>query len=358
MPGGGREARAAAYAWLDDAVGAGADIVTASRRLARELRRVYDERQLARGLRSWRTPRIVSWEAWLNGFPDESNPGVAWPQRLHPQASAIVWERCLARAAEAQLLDHNGLVRQARQSWHRINEWRVPPVELARFASNDDERIFAAAAGAYRRELEKRDWIDAALLPELIAERLQRGEIDAPARVVFAGFDRLAPVARAIAGALEARGCGVSTAPAPAHRATPRIVSCADADAELRSAGAWARQQLSLHPAARIAIVYPGLEQDAARVERLVREGLAPGWQQGGSSHAAAVQVSYGRKLPDYPLVALAIAWLQWTHRGLSSREVSTLLRTPLIGGGTTGGCSRLELALRRLPDRRWSAAS
>lgn len=356
MPPGGREAPA--YAWLGESAGAGAEIVTASRRLARELRRVHDARQLALGHKSWRTPRIVSWDAWLNGFVDASDTGAAWPRRLHPQACAILWERCLAGAADARLLDHDGLVRQARQAWQRINEWRVAPADLARHAGNEDERLFAAAAGAYRRELDARGWIDAARLPESVAERLLKHELDAPGRVVLAGFDRLSPAARAIVDALETRGCRVSLAPAPGHRAPPRIVSCADADAELRSAGAWARAQLAIEQNARIAIVYPGLEQQAARAERLVREGLAPGWQQGGRAHAASVQVSYGRKLSEYPLAAVAIAWLQWVHRGLSSREVSLLLRTPLVGGGATGGCSRLELALRRLPDRRWSPAS
>ena len=359
MQSGGTQAREAAYAWLDDALRDGGEIVTASRRLSRELRRVHDERQLARGRRSWRTPRIVSWDAWLNAFVDESDSAVRWPLRLHPHACAILWEGCLARAAAARVLDSDGLVRQAREAWRRLHEWRVPLADLARHAGNEDERLFASAAGAYRRELQRRGWTDAAELPGLVAERLRRRELAAPDRVTFAGFDRLTPAAREIAGALESGGCRVSMAP-PAERAAvaPEVVSCADGQAELRSAGAWARARLAAEPGARIAIVYPGLEQQAARAERLVREGLAPGWQQGGGAHVAAVQVSYGRRLIDYPLVALAMTWLQWTHRGLSSREVSTLLRTALVGGGTTGGCSRLELALRRLPDRRWSAAS
>ena len=358
MPSGGAQARDAAYAWLEDAVREGGEVVTASRRLARELRRVHDERQLARGHRSWRTPRIVSWDGWLNACVDTSGPALQWPLRLHPRACAILWEGCLARAAAARLLDHDGLVRQARDAWQRLHEWRVPLEDLARHAGNEDERLFASAAGAYRRELHRRGWTDAAALPALVAERLRRRELDVPGRVTLAGFDRLTPAAREIADALEACGCRVSMAPPAEHAGTPRVVSCADGQAELRTAGAWARAHLAADPGARIAIVYLGLEQQATRAERLVREGLAPGWQQGGDVRAGAVQVSYGRRLIDYPLVALAMTWLQWTHRGLSSREVSTLLRTPLVGGGTTGGCSRLELALRRLPDRRWTAAS
>lgn len=358
MPSGRAQARYTAYSWLDDALASGAEIVTASRRLARELRRVHDERQLARGRGAWRTPRIVSWDSWLNAFVDASDSMMRWPLRLHPQACTILWEGCLARVAAARLLDHDGLVRQARHAWQRLHEWRVPVDDLARHAGNEDERLFASAAAAYARELRRGGWIDGAQLPALVAEGLQARTLGVAERVVLAGFDRLTPAAREIVGALEARGCKVSVAPPAEYAGALRVVSCADGEAELRSAGAWARARLADEPDARVAIVYPGLEQQAGRAERLVREGLVPGWQQGGRAHGEAVQVSYGRRLIDYPLVALAVTWLRWTHRGLSSREVSTLLRTPLVGSGTTGGCSRLELALRRLPDRRWSAAS
>lgn len=352
-------AATAMYAWLDDALRDGAGIVTANRRLARELRRVYDERQLLAGNKGWKTPRIVSFEVWLHTLLDSARSGDPMPLRLNAAASAILWERhLLEESASTRPLNPGGLVRQARQAWQRLNDWSVAVEELERSAGNEDERLFATAASAYRRQLLAQGWIDGALLAGEVARRLEAGELVAPERVVLAGFDRIAPSTRRILSALEAGGCRVATAPAPGHDPTPHIVSCADSDAELRTAGAWARRQLAADARARVAIVHPVLEQDAARAARLVREGFAPGWQAGDRRYAAAVQVSLGNRLVEYPLVAVAMLWLEWTHRGLTSREVSVLLRTPLIGTGVTDGCSRLELELRRMPDRTWSAAT
>lgn len=353
MPGAGEQR----YAWLEAALGEGGEIVTASRRLARDLRQVYGERRLAAGHEAWPTPAIRPWDAWLNALLDEAGDGAGIPQRLATQAAALLWERCLRRAADLDVLDPHGLVRQARRSWQRLADWCVGADELARFAATADERHFAAAATRYRRELARNGWVDAALLPELVAERLSNGGLSVPGRITLAGFDRPTPAVRRIMEALEARGCRVSAAPAAPHAPAPRVRRCADGDAELRAAGAWARERLAAEAAARIAIVYPGLEQDAARAERLVREGFAPGWQAAGDRHADALQVSYGRRLADYPLIARAVLWLRWTAHGLTSREVSLLLRAPFPGHAAIDGCSRLELELRRLPDRRWTAA-
>ena len=106
-----------------------------------------------------------------------------------------------------------------------------------------------------------------------------------------------------------------------------------------------------------MAIIATNLEDDAERVRRLVLEGLVPGWQYGEGLHKAALNVSYGRKLRDFPAVATALLVLRWLGDDLSAREISLLLRTSLIGGAARGGRARLELKLRELPDRAWSPA-
>ncbi|MCG8369296.1 MAG: PD-(D/E)XK nuclease family protein, partial [Proteobacteria bacterium] len=68
-----------------------------------------------------------------------------------------------------------------------------------------------------------------------------------------------------------------------------------------------------------------------------------------------SVNVSYGRRLSDYPAVGVALLALRWLVRDLASSDVSMLLQTPLLGAGEHAGRARLELRLRRLPDRAWT---
>lgn len=131
----------------------------------------------------------------------------------------------------------------------------------------------------------------------------------------------------------------------------------ADSDAEWRAAGAWAYGVLKANPGASVAIIAPDLEAGSERIARLVREGFAPGWQLGDESRRAAVQVSYGQRIADFPPVGIALLCLRWLQRGLSGTDLSILLRTPFLGDDDLAGRSRLERHLRTLPDRPWDAS-
>jgi ATP-dependent helicase/nuclease subunit B len=347
-----REAR---YGWVHEAAAAGAQIVTATKRLSRELHKAYDERQLAAGSRAWHTPRIVPWNAWLARLLDDATGSV--PFRLDARAAAVVWEQLLAKRLAERVLNMPGFVRQVQQAWQRMHDWRVSQDDLESHAHSEDERLFARVARDYREKLAANEWIDRPQLAGYAAGLLREGRCPVPTRLVCAGFDRVHPAAEELFARLQDAGCPVSPAPSPPRRGPVAVVACADGDAELRSAGSWARRQLQADGRAQVAIVCSTLEQDAARAARLVREGFAPAWQQGSRQHRAAVNVSYGRPLSEYPLIAAALLWLQWTCRPLSSLDLSLLLRAPYAGRGEVDGRCRLELALRRLPDREWSPA-
>ncbi|MCB1844634.1 MAG: PD-(D/E)XK nuclease family protein, partial [Halioglobus sp.] len=96
---------------------------------------------------------------------------------------------------------------------------------------------------------------------------------------------------------------------------------------------------------------------DAGAIVRNIREGFAPGWQLGGVTYRAAVNVSYGQRLSDFPAVVTAMKALSFAAGGLRSPNISLLLRTRFLGGDDRAGCSRLELALRSMPDRLWHPA-
>ena len=340
--------------WLPDAVASGAEIITVNNRLARELRRAFDEQQLARGSLSWQTPRILPWAAWLNTVLDRRDAASRIPLRIQPRAAALIWERLLKKHAEDRLLNPDSLVRQAQQTWQRVQDWCVPLEDLQRHASSEDERLFAEIAVAYRRHLDANSWIDGAQLAACVSGLIETGKIEAPARIVHAGFDRLTPAAARLLNSFRSAGAAVSEAPYTGRPSTVLALSCSDGDAELRAAGLWASQLLHADAGATAAIVCPGLEHNAPRAARLVREGLAPGWQDAGGRHQTAVNVSYGRRLAEYPLVAVALLWLSWACRGLPTRDVSVLLRTPFAGSANTDGRCRLEMRLRRMPDRNW----
>jgi probable DNA repair protein len=178
--------------------------------------------------------------------------------------------------------------------------------------------------------------------------------LELPSRITIAGFDRLTPQTQSLLDALSQSGCQVDSAGEGPPGSTC-LLAYDNNDAELRAAGAWARREFEHDAEQRIGVIVTNLGRDAIRCTHLLREGLVPGWQYADANYAAAVNVSYGRKLADYSAVAIALLVLHWLSRGLSSNEASLLLRTSLLGSNQLAGRSRLELILRQWPDRAWT---
>ncbi len=342
------------YGWLPEVCDDASQVVTASRRLARLLTTEYNARQIAKGSAAWLTPVIVAWPDWLARLFGAAGPGNQ-PSRLSAHQSRVLWERVLRQLIDDPLVNVPTLTRHARDAWKRLHEWRVPFDECVAAAGNRDQRLFAAAASRYRARLAENDWIDDAMLGAAVTAAVHSGTIPSPERLYLAGFDRLTPEADALVSALRERGSRVEHVSAPVPPDGLTVIACEDPDAELRTAGAWARRRLERNPERRVGIVVSGLEQDAARAGRLVREGLVPGWQYAAGLQREAANVSFGRRLQDYPAIEIALLLLRWTHSTIGGKDLSLLLRTPFLGLPDIDERAKLELELRGLPDRDWT---
>ncbi len=345
------------YGWLTEAVHEGAQLVTGNRRLARRLLAEYARLQAAEGKLAWRTPVIRALRDWVDDVLDAA-PIRRAPARLGAQQSLLLWERVLERELGEPVASLGALVRQARDTWVELNAWRLTPGDCLDTARGPDQRLFARAAARYAAELEREAWMDAAMaasvLARLLGEDLLDGDrLDVPRRLILVGFDRITPQTRDLLDALAARGCEIVER-GGADRGAVYRVSYDNPDAELRAAGRWARDQVEAEPGLAVAVVVTGLERDAERTARLLREGMVPGWQWSDPA-AAAVNLSYGRRLVEYPGVSMALLVLRWLGEPLDTRDISVLLRSLSVGTGPIAGRARLERRLRELPDREWT---
>ena len=342
------------YGWLPEVCDDASQVVTASRRLARLLTHEYNDRQIAAGNSAWLTPVIVAWPDWLARLFASAGPGTR-PARLNAHQSRVLWEQILSDLITDPLVNVPSLTRHARDAWKRLHEWQVPFDECVGAASSRDQHVFAQAASLYRDHLTQEGWIDEATLCAAVTAAARGGSLILPDRVLLAGFDRLTPEADTLIAVLRDRGTQVSTTSTSRSDGETTVTACADPDAEFRSAGAWAREALEEDAGLRIGIVVSGLEQDAPRAGRLVREGLVPGWQYAAGLQRAAANVSFGRRIQDFPAIEIALLLLGWARSPISGRGLSLLLRSTFLGAAQTDARARLELALRRMPDRDWT---
>ena len=343
------------YDWLDGTLDESTCLVTANRRLTRTLQEAWAASRVARGDTAWRTPDIRPWQAWLGDLIASADGQLSLPTRINAQQSQVLWERCLRKELDDATTGVPALVRLARNTWQRLADARVGIREVAKSALSDDHRLFAAAAGRYLAILENEAWVDDAGLGELALRLIRDQQVALQGRYVFAGFERPRPIMVQIQEALGDAGCEIINLGPAAGRGCARLYGFAERDAEIRAAGAWARNLLDDNAEAQVAVIVQGLENTASRDLHLLRDACVPGWQYGPPALREVVDVSYGRRLGQYPAITVALLALRWLVTELSSRDVAMLLQSPLLGSGEAAARSRLELRLRQLPDRAWS---
>ena len=343
------------YDWILEASDEAGSIITANRRLARLLRTEFSAQQKLNGIKAWRTPVIYSWHDWLASLVTDVVDQNDLPNLINTSQSKLLWEACLRKEITNSEANISNLTKLCRDTWQRLSDWEISITEVARSAQSDDQKLFASVAGSYLSILKRDNMIDDAGLAALILGLIQSEIILPSGRFTFVGFDLERPVIATMHQILKTIGAEVYLAPITTVNTGLSLRTYEQVDSELRAAGAWARQQLEVNPESRVAIVVTELDNDADLITRNIREGATPAWQYGHKSLQELVNVSYGRRLLEYPAIAIANLLLRWLVRDLSSLEVGILLRSPLLGSGTLSGRNRLELQLRQLPDRLWS---
>jgi probable DNA repair protein len=343
------------YDWLRDAFDRPATVITANRRLARVLQQEYAVQQRSAGLEAWESPRILAFPDWLDTALRDAAGQEDVPTRINHYHSTLLWDRCLRKELGDDASGIGNLVRLSRETWQRLADWRVTIKDVARSAQSPDQRIFATAAGRYLGVLERSHWVDDAGMASIVADLIEQRRLSVEGRYTFAGFDRDKPSISRIRKSLAETGCEIRDVADRHSDGALQLLAFESSDAEMRAAGAWARDRIEKNPDERIAIIANGLERDAERIAGLVREGLIPGYRLSAVVPAEALNVSYGRKLSRYAVVSVGLLWIRWLVRDLRAAEVGHLLRSPLLGLEETCGRSRLELRVRGLPDRNWS---
>ncbi len=331
---------------------AGATLLTATRRLARAVESEYARLQQQRGARTWATPAIYSYPAWLGRLWGEAEDlGLARQRLLEPLFERTLWEKYLhedrsvsglfdKKVAAAQVQDAYAVLRQQGKTLQQL-----PPY------LSFDAAAFKDWARRFERDCAKHNWLPAAELEWRLGELIADGSLRCAGPVVFQGFDQFTPAQLHIQGALDAARIewrAIDIAASPAAQAS--VSAAVDSLHELTAAARWARDFCERDPTARVGIVVLDLERRRRLVERVCRDIFAPGplWQE--ASLGERVNFSLGRSLVDEPPVREALWLLELCAGEVEWSRVSALMRSPHFfsdGAPTAGQCALREIAFR-----------
>src|SRR3972149_6198147 len=129
---------------------AGVTVVPPNRRLAAELAREFDERQIASGLAVWEDADILPFGAFVarlyeDGLYSERAGGLR--MLLPPAQERHLWEETIAASEAGGALASPGeAAARAMQAWRLAHAWRIAGA-LGKFAAGDDAGALAPRGG-------------------------------------------------------------------------------------------------------------------------------------------------------------------------------------------------------------------
>lgn len=342
---------------LRAAMAAGSCVLTPNRRLARELKRDYDDHQQGAGRLLWPAVDVLPLDAWLIRCHDEwmANPNARPPSLLSPLQQQVMWEQVIGSSASARSLRHaDAIAATAGEAWDLLQRHGGFGL-LERLAASEDQQAFRQWSAEFARQLRQRHALTAAQLPGALATACRDGELRLQQPLLLAGFDQLAPELRSLFDALRTAGVEVADAPLRdlADPAAPARVACADLPGQWSQVASWAAARLAANPQARIGIVLPDIGAHRAALRAALTDALAPALRILPTAEAAGpFNLSLGEPLAQAPLVATALTLLDLVVDAQPIARIGALLRSPFIASGAANeaewaGRARLDRALR-----------
>jgi ATP-dependent helicase/nuclease subunit B len=344
----------------------GATAITATRRLARNLRQEYNAFQQTHGIKAWESPQIITWQAWISDLWREFSFICNKPKALlNPFQELILWERVIGDSPESQeLLQVHTIASAAQDAWRLANEWRLDLLQ-AESLGNEDVKAFLSWAQRFRDICDSKEWIDQARIADALKRVLSRLQL--PSAILMAGFDEYSPQQEEFLKMFAASGRNVEQVSTVVVEGNAGAIRSAfpDFEREIEAVARWARVLLETNTAGKIGIVVADLASRRNMVERIVRGILEPAALLPGESQSSGlINISAGNALTSYPMIQSALVILSLSPDENEWSATSSLLRSSYIRGADTecsqralldahirrDGGSRIEISyLRRL---------
>lgn len=304
-------------------------VLTPNRRMAAWLVRDHDQQQQATGAKSWARLNVQPLDSWLQQLFDEICLLLPAGERGHPRLlskaqSALFWRQILE---QEELVDLDGMVALAGQA-HPLTLrwcWNESHWQMGRQA---EQQAFEVWHESYCELLEKHHCIDQAMLARWIMQQGGALRPGLPRTFWLHGFnDPDEPQLKQLVAWLEADGIRVQLSSIPPRSSRASIQTFPQVSDQFASAIQWALQQRKL--SGRTGIVIPGLQSLRGRIRALCQHAWSLQDEAGQFHWSEIFNITAGRALDDYPLVAHVLSWLRALVAELPWQEWNVLLTSP-----------------------------
>jgi ATP-dependent helicase/nuclease subunit B len=317
------------------AIDAGDTVIASSARAARALRRLHGEAQRRQGFEAWQSADILDWDSWLHRlWQKQLRSGHETRLLLTTLQEEQLWVQLVKPSIEGRrLISVAGVAELAQQAYALLCAYGALNFLHGDRLGGPDVESFREWARGFERTCRKEEWLSRGMLPLVLQEAVIAGKVEATARLVLTGFDRITPAQQQLIEAFHERGHDVQIVEASEVSAaeTTLLVEAVDKRDEVVTCALWVQHEVAVAAAAgstaRIAVVVPSVSGVRPEIERIFRQVLAPQAVAIGKQDAPLpFEFSLGVPLADVPMARSALLLLRWMNGALQQDQVSWLL--------------------------------
>lgn len=305
----------------------GATVVTPNNRLSNQLLYDYSKKYPALAQEK---PRCLPYQAFLRSlFLDlrHRDAHKEHPVVLTPLQKSHLFRQILAN--EPSFSCQDGLLSEVEEAFTRCQHWLVDPHHRA-FEDTPQWLQFQEWLQQFQQQLHAMNAMtEEQLAPYLLAQQSSF----CIASIVWCCFDDYTPQQRALQEALEAEGCVQYYYDIPEENPTVSYrFTAADEQDEYLHMISWLKHRLTAGDE-RIGVVVPDLQTHSQRLKRFLHRHLPD----------LPFNLSLGKALSDYPLVAHALTWLSLDKQPISNLTARLMLHSPFLAGARTESNARAQ---------------
>ena len=339
----------------------GATLVTATKRLAREIRQQFNQHQHAQGEQVWDTADILPFEAWTfrlwRFMCDQSATTQNDRMVLNTLQSKAVWTYIISTDINKNhhysqpLWNIAATVGTAMEAWRISCQWHIPIDECAK-SFHEDHRSFARWADLFIRQCQNNHWIDGQQLIDVVMATWAEtsallANVLTDTKLMWMGFDGFNVQQQRLIDLLGQHDVQVDIPLlANKHLANCRFQQYHSETEQWLATAHWIKGKLERAPEQRLAVVVPNLHQSRDAIDYALSQVLSPHHLlNSGSDRAKPFHISLGIKLHDAPAVKAALLLLSLaTTARISTSTISKVILNPFIGGADSECYARSEL--------------
>jgi ATP-dependent helicase/nuclease subunit B len=313
------------------AIQAGDTVIASSARAARALRRAHGEQQRQQGLHAWQSADILDWDSWLHRlWQKQLRSGTEARLLLTTLQELELWVQLVKPSIEGRrLISVAGVAELAQQAYALLCAYGALNFLHGDRLGNQDVESFREWARGFERTSRKEEWLSRSMLPLVLHQAAIAGQLEATARLLLIGFDRVTPAQQQLIEALRDHGHEVQIIEPSevSTEETTRLVEAIDKRDEIATCALWLKHELAAKDTPRIAVVVPNVSTVRPEIERIFRQILAPGAVAiGEHDQPLPFEFSLGVPLADVPMARSALLLLRWMNGPLQLDQVSWLL--------------------------------